>query len=61
MKIITDKTIQRIRYLRYNEKSFAKSADKNHPEYEVYKDRQLEEAHDRGYNNAINDVLRMLK
>lgn len=32
-----------------------------HPQYEIYKDRLEEKAHDTGYNNAIEDIIKLLE
>ena len=42
-------------------KSFEKFNNPKHPDYSSYKDRQLEEMHDRGWNNALDYILQGLE
>ena len=38
-----------------------KFVNPENPRYELYKDRGEERWHDKGYNNAIEDVIRILR
>lgn len=61
MKIITNKQIKEIKDLIYSEQNFDKFLNPLNPLYEDYKDREFEMGHDKGNNNAIENVLIILK
>lgn len=58
--MITNEQIEQIAKLYYSDESFRKFNDSTHPLFEQYKDRKIEEAMDRGNNNAIECILSIL-
>lgn len=60
MKIITQKEIDKIINFRYPENSFRKFDDPNHPDYDLYKDRLVEQATDKGVNLGLQYALTVL-
>lgn len=53
--------IERVKNLYYPLEGFKKFNDPSDPLYHLYKDRQLEEAQDKGNNNAIDAVVKILE
>lgn len=58
---ISFKDLDNLETHKYPEKSFRKFNDPKHKEYKDYKDRQIEEATDRGFNLGINHALFLLQ
>ena len=58
---ISGEQLKRIEDYIYTEESFRKFKDPTHPDYENYKDREFEMWHDKGSNNAIEFVVRVIK
>lgn len=55
-----DYLVKEIQYYFFSEESFKKFNDPNDPLYELYKDRENEKNHDRGWNNALETVLKII-
>lgn len=60
MKIISE-ILKEVEELRFPEESFKKFNDPADTQYEDYGDRKHEEWHDRGWNNAIDHILKILR
>ena len=58
---ITEEILEEIRAVAYPEESFDKFSNPNNPDYEIYKGRQIEEAMDRGNNNVVEAICRILE
>lgn len=60
MKILTKKKLDEIGNLSFPKSGFDKFDNPKNPLYHLYHDREIEKWHDTGYNNAIENVLRII-
>lgn len=60
MKLISKKQLDKIKAIYYPKSNFEKFNNSSNPQYEQYRDRQIEESMDKGSNNAIESVLSIL-
>lgn len=60
IKFLIQEKIKEVKGLYFSMESFDKFDNPRHPDYKDYKDRKHEKWHDIGFNNALDEVLRIL-